>query len=210
MDFAEVQEYVIVGNAKGADQWTIDALAEGMDPMVIVNEGLVPAMDIVGEKFKNEEYYMPDMLVSARAMKVAMAHLKPLIAAAGGSTKGTVVVGTVQGDLHDIGKNLVGMMLEGAGFEVIDVGTDVSPETFIKAIEEHDADLLCLSALLTTTMPMTAETIVALNEAEIRSRVKVMIGGAPVTAAYAARVGADGFAEDAASAVETARKLVGV
>ncbi len=210
MDFAEVQEYVIVGDAKGSDQWTVDALAEGMDPMLIVNEGLVPAMDVVGQKFKDEEYYMPDMLVSARAMKAAMAHLRPLIAAAGGSTKGIVIVGTVQGDLHDIGKNLVGMMLEGAGFDVIDLGTDVAPETFVNAIEEHNATLLCLSALLTTTMPMTAETIVALNEAEVRSRIKVMIGGAPVTAAYAARVGADGFAEDAASAVETAKELAGV
>ncbi len=210
MEFDEVQQYVIVGNAQGSEQWTRQALAEGMDPKVIVDEGLVPAMDVVGEKFRSEEYFMPDMLVSARAMKASMALLKPLIAEAGGSTKGTVIVGTVQGDLHDIGKNLVGMMLEGAGFDVIDLGTDVAPETFVNAIEEHDAKLLCLSALLTTTMPMTAETIVALNEAEIRPRIKIMIGGAPVTAAYAAKVGADGFAEDAATAVEAAKELIGV
>ncbi len=209
MELAEIQKYVIEGNAKGAEQWTKDALADGMDSMVIVNKGLTPAMDVVGEKFKNEEYYMPDMLVSARAMKAAMSLVKPLIAEAGGSPKGTVIVGTVQGDLHDIGKNLVGMMLEGAGFDVVDLGTDVTPETFITAVEEHDAKLLGLSALLTTTMPMIDETIAALNEAEIRSRIKIMVGGAPVTAAYAASIGADGFAEDAATAVETAKELIG-
>ncbi|MDP6274462.1 MAG: corrinoid protein [Dehalococcoidia bacterium] len=209
MELTEVQEYVIEGNAKGSEQWTKDALAEGMDPAVIVNEGLIPAMDVVGEKFKNEEYYMPDMLVSARAMKAAMSLVKPLIAEAGGSSKGTVIVGTVQGDLHDIGKNLVSMMLEGAGFDVVDLGTDVAPETFVTAVEEHDANLLGLSALLTTTMPMIGETIGALNESEIRSRIKIMIGGAPVTAAYATSVGADGFAEDAATAVEVAKELVG-
>ena len=209
MELTEVQEYVIEGNAKGSEQWTKDALAEGMDPAVIVNEGLIPAMDVVGEKFKNEEYYMPDMLVSARAMKAAMSLVKPLIAEAGGSSKPTVIVGTVQGDLHDIGKNLVSMMLEGAGFDVVDLGTDVAPETFVTAIEERDANLLGLSALLTTTMPMIGETIGALNESEIRSRIKIMIGGAPVTAAYATSVGADGFAEDAATAVEVAKELVG-
>ena len=209
MELTEVQEYVIEGNAKGSEQWTKDALAEGMDPAVIVNEGLIPAMDVVGEKFKNEEYYMPDMLVSARAMKAAMSLVKPLIAEAGGSSKPTVIVGTVQGDLHDIGKNLVSMMLEGAGFDVVDLGTDVAPETFVTAVEEHDANLLGLSALLTTTMPMIGETIGALNESEIRSRIKIMIGGAPVTAAYATSVGADGFAEDAATAVEVAKELVG-
>ncbi len=209
MELTEVQEYVIEGNAKGSEQWTKDALAEGMDPTVIVNKGLIPAMDVVGEKFKNEEYYMPDMLVSARAMKAAMSLVKPLIAEAGGSPKGTVIFGTVQGDLHDIGKNLVSMMLEGAGFDVVDLGTDVAPETFVTAVEEHDANLLGLSALLTTTMPMIGETIGALNETEIRARIKIMIGGAPVTAAYATSVGADGFAEDAATAVEVAKELVG-
>ena len=210
MDLSELGKYVIEGNAKGAEELTTKALAQGIDAQVILNEGLVPGMEVVGTKFKNEEYYMPDVLVSARAMKTSMAHLKPLLALRSGGSRGSVVIGTVKGDLHDIGKNLVAMMLMGAGFEVIDVGTDVEPETFVKAVEEHGAQIVCLSALLTTTMPMIEATIGALEQAEIRQQVKIMVGGAPVTQAYASQVGADGYAPEAATAVDEAKALLGV
>ncbi len=210
MELKELTSYVIEGNANAAEKFTTDALSEGMDPLVIVTQGLVPGMDVVGEKFKNEEYYMPDMLVSARAMKSSMAHLRPLLAGREGAFLGKVVLGTVKGDLHDIGKNLVGMMLEGAGFEVMDVGTDVAPETFVKAVKETKAPLLCLSALLTTTMPMLKTTIDSLNEAEMREQVKILIGGAPVTDAYATMIGADGYAPEAATGVQRAKELLGI
>jgi 5-methyltetrahydrofolate--homocysteine methyltransferase len=209
MDLAALTEYVIQGNAPGAGTLTREALDAGMDPLDIVQKGLVPGMDVVGEKFKNEEYYMPDMLISARAMKTAMALLKPLLVGKEGASAGQVVIGTVKGDLHDIGKNLVAMMLEGAGFEVNDLGTDVTPEAFVAAVEEFQPELVCMSALLTTTMPMMETTIKSLSEAELRQTVKIMVGGAPVTEAYADRIGADAFAQEAATAVELARSLVG-
>ena len=210
MDLGRLKDCVIVGDRDGAERLTNEGLAEGMDPLEIVNQGLVPGMDVVGEKFKNEEYYMPDMLVAARAMKTAMAILRPLLADREGATLGQIVIGTVKGDLHDIGKNLVAMMLEGAGFEVNDLGTDVTPEDFARAVEENEAPILCLSALLTTTMPMMQTTIDKLSELELRQTVKVMVGGAPVTQGYASRIGADGFAEEAASAVQTAKGLIGI
>jgi 5-methyltetrahydrofolate--homocysteine methyltransferase len=210
VEFNELRDYVIVGNAKGAEEWTRRALSEGTDPLLIVDKGLVPGMDVVGEKFKNEEYYMPDMLVSARAMKTSMAILRPLLAGREGASLGRVVIGTVKGDLHDIGKNLVGMMLEGAGFDVTDLGTDVAPEAFVKAVRERGAHILGLSSLLTTTMPMMETTIEKLVEAGIRHTVKVMVGGAPITEAYSTRIGADGYAPEAATAVDTAKGLLGV
>jgi 5-methyltetrahydrofolate--homocysteine methyltransferase len=210
MDFSELSGHVIEGNASAAEALTRGALAQGIDPLDIVNQGLVPGMDVVGEKFKNEEYYMPDMLVSARAMKTAMALLRPLLAGREGASLGQVVIGTVKGDLHDIGKNLVGMMLEGAGFEVADLGTDVAPEAFVREVEDRNAHVLCLSALLTTTMPMIKTTIDLLKESEVRQQVKVMVGGAPVTEEYASDVGADGYAAEAASAADRAKDLLGI
>ena len=210
MDLAELTQNVIEGNAPGAGALTGEALEAGMDPLDIVQKWLVPGMDIVGEKFKNEEYYMPDMLLSARAMKTAMALIRPLLVDREDASVGKVVIGTVKGDLHDIGKNLVAMMLEGAGFEVNDLGTDVSPEAFVEAVDKSQPDLICMSALLTTTMPMMETTIKGLSEAELLQTVKVMVGGAPVTEAYANRIGAHAFAQEAATAVEAARALVGV
>jgi corrinoid protein of di/trimethylamine methyltransferase len=209
MDLAELTQHVIEGNAPGAGTLTEKALEAGMDPLDIVQQWLVPGMDVVGEKFKNEEYYMPDMLLSARAMKTAMALIRPLLADREDASVGQVVIGTVKGDLHDIGKNLVAMMLEGAGFEVNDLGTDVSPEAFVEAVEKFQPELVCMSALLTTTMPMMETTIKSLAEAELLQTVKVMVGGAPVTEAYANRIGAHAFAQEAATAVESARALVG-
>ena len=210
MDFNELTDHVIEGNASAAEAWTREALSQDIDPLVIVNQGLVPGMDIVGEKFKNEEYYMPDMLVSARAMKTSMALLRPLLAGREGASLGRVVIGTVKGDLHDIGKNLVGMMLEGAGFEIVDLGTDVEPDAFVSAVEENKAAILCLSALLTTTMPMIKTTIECLEDSKVRSQVRVMVGGAPITEAYASEIGADGYAPEAATAVERAKDLLGI
>jgi 5-methyltetrahydrofolate--homocysteine methyltransferase len=210
VDLKELNNHVIEGDARAAEAWTKQAITEGLDPVVIVNEGLVPGMAVVGERFKNFEYYLPEVLVSARAMQWSMALLKPLLADREGVTLGCAVIGTIKGDLHDIGKNLVGMMLEGAGFEVVDLGADVSPEAFAKAVEEKNAQILCLSALLTTTMPMMQATIDLLNESEIRHQVKVMVGGAPVNESYAARIGADGYAPEAASAVERAKELIAV
>ncbi|MFQ5872605.1 MAG: corrinoid protein [Dehalococcoidia bacterium] len=207
MDLSELSGYIIEGNDKAAAEWTKRALSEGMDPLAIVNRGLMPAMDVVGEKFKNFEYYLPDLLVSARAMKAAMAFLRPLLTEREGAAVGGVVIGTVKGDLHDIGKNLVGMMLEGAGFEVTDLGADVEPEMFLRAVEEKQPQVLCLSALLTTTMPNMKYTIELLQESEVRQQIKIMVGGAPVTEDYASSIGADGYAAEAASAVEKVKEL---
>ena len=209
MDLSELGKHVIEGNAKAAEEFTQKALDEGVDPLTIVNEGLIPGMDVVGVKFKSFEYYLPEVLVSARAMKTAMALVTPLLADRRESAAGRVVIGTVKGDLHDIGKNLVGMMMEGAGFEVTDLGTDVEPEAFVKAAEDNNANVVCLSALLTTTMSMMKNTIELFNESELRQQVKIMIGGAPITENYADNIGADGYAPEAASAVEKAKELIG-
>ncbi len=210
MDLKELSGYVIEGNAKGAGEFTQKAIDEGIDPLTIVNEGLIPGMDVVGVKFKSFEYYLPEVLVSARAMKTAMALVTPLLADRRESAAGRVVIGTVKGDLHDIGKNLVGMMLEGAGFEVTDLGTDVEPEAFVKAVEESNANVVCLSALLTTTMTMMKTTIELFEQSELRQQVKIMVGGAPITESYASGIGADGYAPEAASAVERAKELIGI
>ena len=184
------------------------ALAENIPPEEILTEGLISAMTEVGRMFENGEFYVPEMLISARAMKGGLAILRPHLAAANIKAIGKVVIGTVQGDLHDIGKNLVGMMLEGAGFEVIDLGVDVSPEKYIAAVNEHKPDLIGCSALLTTTMPRMKDILLALQATGLRDSVKVMIGGAPVTEQYAMEIGADIYAPDAASAAQHARQLM--
>jgi len=200
---------VLDGNAPGAKSGVQAALAEGVPADQILKEGLIGAMAEVGRLFEENEYFVPQMLVAARAMQGGLAILKPHLADAGAVSAGKVLVGTVKGDLHDIGKNLVAMMLEGAGFEVVDLGTDVSPEKFVKAVIEHKPNVIAMSALLTTTMPSMKGTIAALEEAGVRGTVKVMIGGAPVTDSFAKQIGADGYSPDASSATRLAKSLVG-
>jgi 5-methyltetrahydrofolate--homocysteine methyltransferase len=186
------------------------ALEEGISAPDILNEALIKAMAEVGRLFEEGEYFVPEMLIAARAMKAGLAILKPKLIDADVKPVGKVAAGTVKGDLHDIGKNLVCMMLEGAGFEILDLGTDVSPEKFVDAVKVQGADVIAMSALLTTTMPNMKNTVDALEEAGIRDAVKVMIGGAPVTQAYAVEIGADGYAPDASRAATLARQLLGV
>ena len=205
MDPKEVSKYVIEGDNKAAEDWTRQALEDGMDPVSIINEGLIPGMDVVGEKFQSREYFMPEMLVAARAMKASMALVKPLLSESETSSNLRAVCGTVQGDLHDIGVNLVGMMLEGAGFEVIHLGPDVTPDRFLEAVEENHAQVLCLSALLTTTIKNMKATIDLAVELEMRDQVRIYVGGAPVTDEFAQEIGADGYASDAGSAVKMIR-----
>ncbi|HEY9078390.1 MAG TPA: corrinoid protein [Anaerolineaceae bacterium] len=184
------------------------ALAAGMDPQSILLEGMVAAMAEVGRLFEEGEYFVPEMLIAARAMQEGLAILKPRLMEADVKPAGAVAAGTVKGDLHDIGKNLVCMMLEGAGFRVVDLGTDVSPEKFVEAVRNENVNLIAMSALLTTTMPNMRNTVEALKVAGLRENVKVMIGGAPVTDAYAREIGADGYAPDASRAVKLAKSLV--
>jgi 5-methyltetrahydrofolate--homocysteine methyltransferase len=184
------------------------ALDAGLAPDDILKNALVTAMGEVGRRFEAGEYFVPEMLIAARAMQGGLKLLKPRLVQNGVAAIGKVIIGTVAGDLHDIGKNLVGMMLEGGGFEVIDLGADVKPEAFVAAVREHRPDIIGLSALLTTTMPKMISTIQALEEAGLRKQVKVMIGGAPVTEEYAKKIGADGFAYDASLAVKVARSLI--
>jgi 5-methyltetrahydrofolate--homocysteine methyltransferase len=197
------------GNDKQVAALVQQALGEGLQPGQVLTGRLVPGMDRVGRDFKAGELFVPKVLVAARAMHAGMAVLRPLLSSSEGSRAGRFMVGTVKGDLHDIGKNLVKMMMEGAGFEVIDLGTDVGPEALVAAVREQQPQLVGLSALLTTTMAHMKVMIEALQQAGLRGSVKVMIGGAPVTAAWTEQIGADGFAPDAASAVDVARKLVG-
>ncbi len=205
--FQELTDAVEKGNRKEAARLTQVLLDAGTAPLEIVESALVPAMSNVGEKFKNNQVFVPEMLIAARAMKEAMAIIQPLLTAAGIVPKYTAVIGTVQGDLHDIGKNLVAMMLKGANFNVIDVGINVPPEKFIAAARENNAQLVGLSALLTTTMP-AMKTIVDAMRAAGLNNVKIMIGGAPITQQFANEIGADGYSPDAASAVDLAHKLV--
>lgn len=210
IDFNEMQEALIAGNAPKVKELTERAVEEGVSPVDILNRGLVPGMAVIGERFKNNEVYVPEVLIAARAMKAGMTIIKPLLVEANVEPVGRVVIGTVKGDLHDIGKNLVGMMLEGAGFEVIDAGVDVAPEKFVSVAKEAGARLLGLSALLTTTMPSMKDTIDRLVSQGARAEFKVMIGGAPVTQRYADEIGADGYAPDASSAVDLAKSLLGI
>jgi 5-methyltetrahydrofolate--homocysteine methyltransferase len=183
------------------------ALAQGVDAGSILNQGMVPAMSEVGRLFEEGEYFVPEMLICARAMQAGMAVLKPAMVAANLRSVGKVVAGTVKGDLHDIGKNLVCMMLEGAAFEIYDMGSDVTPQAFVDKVKEVDADFIAMSALLTTTMPNMKATIEALKAAGLRDKVKVLVGGAPLTAKYAQDIGADGYAPDASRAVALAKSL---
>ncbi len=208
-DLKALAEAIISGNQQEAVRLTQEALDEGVPADKILNEGLIAGMEVVGEKFKKNEFYVPEVLIAARAMKSAMELLRPALAETGVEPIGTVVIGTVQGDLHDIGKNLVAMMLEGGGFRVVDLGVDVAPEKFVEAVQKEGAQIVGLSALLTTTMPAMKDTIAALEQAGIRDQVKVLIGGAPVTQEYADEIGADGYAPDAASAVDKAKQLIG-
>lgn len=202
--FQEIAEAIISGNAKKVKEYAEKALAEGATPQAIVNEGFIAGMSVVGIKFKNNEVYVPEVLIAARAMHAGMAVVKPLLSEADVQGKGTILVGTVKGDLHDIGKNLVCMMLEGAGYKVIDLGVNVEAEKFVQAIQEHKPQIMGLSALLTTTMPSMKNTIALLKAYPV----KVMIGGAPVTQEFADEIGADAYAPDAASAVEKADQLL--
>jgi 5-methyltetrahydrofolate--homocysteine methyltransferase len=208
-EFRMLHKAILNGDLKAAVAATQAALAERVDPVELVTGYMVPAMDEVGRRFECEEYFVPELLLSARAMKGALELLRPLLAASGAEPVGRVVIGTVKGDLHDIGKNLVSSMLEGGGFEVIDLGADVAPAKFAQAAKEREASVVCLSALLTVTMPSMKATIDALSSAGIRDRIKVLVGGAPVTQQYADEIGADGYGENATAAVRVARKLLG-
>ncbi|MCI0549141.1 MAG: corrinoid protein [Candidatus Rokubacteria bacterium] len=211
-DYPTMSRALILGDRDTVAAKTREGLARALDPKALIFRGLIPGMDVVGEKFRRNEYYVPQVLLSARAMYAGLDLLKPLITAAKDATQsvGTVVIGTAQGDLHDIGKNLVAMMLEGAGFTVVNLGRDVAPEKFVAAVQEHEAQIVGISALMTTTMPAMKRTIDALAKAGVRERVKVMVGGAPVTQAYADEIGADGYARDSTLAVVRAKELLGV
>jgi 5-methyltetrahydrofolate--homocysteine methyltransferase len=203
----QISTAVIEGNLDEIQDLTDDALDEGLTAEDIMNKGLMPGMDYVGVEFKAGNMFVPEVLRSAKTMQTSMDTLRPLLAKAGVKTVGKVLLGTVKGDLHDIGKNLVGMMCEGAGFEVMDVGKDVAPEQFVDAVKEFEPDVVGMSALLTTTMRSMESTIKVLEEAGLRDKVKIMIGGAPVTQAFADQIGADGYASNAASAADLAKKL---
>jgi 5-methyltetrahydrofolate--homocysteine methyltransferase len=205
-DLKALAEAVIKGDANGAVQITKQAIGERTPAGSILKEGLVAGMDVIGERFKNNQVYIPEVLIAARAMKAAMAILEPELVKAGVKPVGNCVIGTVQGDLHDIGKNLVAMMMKGAGFNVIDLGVDVASEKFVERAKATGAQLVGMSTLLTTTMPSMEKTLKAIRGAGLKA--KVMIGGAPVTQNYADKIGADGFAPDAASAVDLAKRLI--
>jgi 5-methyltetrahydrofolate--homocysteine methyltransferase len=207
-EFHELFDAILNGDSKLARTVTERALAAGADPATLISQYMIPAMAEVGKLFEAEEYFVPELLLSGRAMKTALALIQPLLVGSGAEPAGRVVIGTVKGDLHDIGKNLVASMLEGGGFEVHDLGADVAPEAFIEAIQKWDADIVGLSALLTVTMPAMKTTIQAIEQAGIRNKVKIMIGGAPVTPQYAEEIGADGYGENASTAVKLARNMV--
>jgi 5-methyltetrahydrofolate--homocysteine methyltransferase len=202
-----IRQHVSEGNLKAVAAAVQQALDAGIAADVILNEALIPAMRRVGELYEEGEYFVPEMLIAARAMKAGLVLLKPLLAEIGTKPLGRIAIGTVKGDLHDIGKSLVSMMMEGAGFEMIDLGVDVPPEKFIEAIQ-NGADIVAMSALLTTTMPNMGVAINAIEKAGLRDQVKIMVGGAPITQAYADHIGADAFASDASAAARTALKLL--
>jgi len=208
-DYEELTSALISGKAPIVKELTERALAEGESPQDVLTKGLVAGMNVVGQRFKNNEFYVPEVLIAARAMKNGMEVLRPKLVETGVQPVATVAIGTVRGDLHDIGKNLVAMMMEGAGFDIMDLGVDVKPEQFVEAVKSG-AGLVCLSALLTTTMPAMGETINALKDAGARGNCRIMIGGAPVTQNYADEIGADGYAPDAASAVDAAKALLSI
>lgn len=204
----ELYKAIVTGNTRRAENLTKAAIAANADPHEIIQNCMIPAMDEVGRRFECNEYFVPELLVAARAMKTSLELITPILAAAGGEATGRVVIGTVQGDLHDIGKNLVASMLEGAGFEVIDLGVDVLPERFVEAAKEEEGTIVALSALLTTTMSMMKSVIQALEAAGIRQKIKVIVGGAPITQQFADEIGADGYSDNAGSAVALVRRLM--
>ena len=201
---SQISENLQKGKAKVVKQLVQEAIDAGISAQDILEKGLIAGMNVVGEKFRNNEIFVPEVLVAARALNMGSALLKPLLAADGVKASGRVCIGTVQGDLHDIGKNLVKMMMEGKGLEVIDLGTDVAPETFVQTAIDQDCQIICCSALLTTTMPTMGEVVKAAEAAGIREKVKIMIGGAPVTQAFCEEIGADAYTPDAASAADAA------
>ncbi|MBC7333070.1 MAG: corrinoid protein [Actinobacteria bacterium] len=206
--YQDLADAIIRGDNVASKELAQKLVDQGVDPVEILNEGLFPGMDVVGKKFKANEMYIPEVLIAARAMHAAMDVLKPLLTQTGVPTKGVVVLGTVQGDLHDIGKNLVGMMLEGGGFTVVDLGVDVPAERFVEEVKKNKAQILGLSALLTTTMPAMKDVIEAIRANGEAKTTKVMVGGAPLTQEYADSIGADGYAPDASSAVDLANELL--
>ena len=206
-ELQKLYDSIVKGDAKTAVAATREALAEGAEPSELVSKYMIPAMDEVGRMFQCEEYFVPELLLAARAMKGSLELIRPLLAERGQQPVGRVVIGTVKGDLHDIGKNLVASMLEGGGFEVIDLGADVAPEKFVDAVQKSNANFVCLSALLTVTMPAMRTTIDALKQAGVRDRVKVLVGGAPVTHQFAREIGADGYSDNAPGAVSLARQM---
>ncbi|HJL83804.1 MAG TPA: corrinoid protein [Candidatus Marinimicrobia bacterium] len=212
MDYLEkLHDAIINGDPATAISITERALAENIDPHVLINDYMIRAMDEVGRRFERFEFFIPQLLMSAKAMKGAMALIKPLLVGDGVlDDTFCAITGTVKGDVHDIGKNLLGALLEGGGFRVVDLGTNVSPEQFIEAVQKHEAKLVCMSALLTTTMPGMKTTIDAFKEAEIRDRVIMLVGGAPVTQHFAEDIGADGYRDNASAGVVLAKELLGV
>ena len=208
LELSGLRDAIINGDDKRALEVTRQALEEKVDPVELINKWMIPAMDEVGKRFEAQELFFPEMLIAARAMKRALEPLRPLLAASGVKPIARVVIGTVRGDLHDIGKNMVGHMLEGAGFEVHDIGIDVPAEKFIEAVKTHDAQILALSALLTTTMPEMKRVVELADQSGLRNTTKIMVGGAPITQGYADEIGADGFGENAGSAVSVARALI--
>ena len=205
-----IYEGILKGNMKAVEDAANAALGQGTSAGSLLNEAMIPAMAEVGRLFEANEYYVPEMLIAARAMKAGLAILRPQLVEEDVEPLGKVALGTVKGDLHDIGKNLVGIMMEGAGFEIVDLGVDVSPEKWVEAVRDQKVDVVGFSALLTTTMPSMKTSIDALEEAGLRDKVKVIIGGAPVTQRYADEIGADGYARDAAAAATLVKNLLGV
>jgi len=208
LDLTRLYDAILAGDAESAIQVTNEAIAAGTDPQQLVTEHMITAMDEVGQRFERAEYFVPEMLIAARAMKGALQLLRPLLAARGIQPLGRVVIGTVKGDLHDIGKGLVASMLEGGGFEVIDLGVDVPAATFLAECQQHQADIIAVSALLTTTMTGMKSVVQAVRDAGLSDRCQVIIGGAPVTQQYADAIGADGYSDSASGAVALARRLV--
>ena len=207
VNLKKIAESLIQGNVSQIRKLIQEAIDDGQDTGMILQEGLIAGMDVIGDRFKMNEIYIPEVLIAARAMKEGMVLLIPLIAREEIKNAGAIVLGTVKGDLHDIGKNLVGMMLEGAGLDVIDLGIDVDPEKFVEATKENNASIIGLSCLLTTTMAAMEDVILSINNSQLNAKVKIMIGGAPITQKYADEIGADGYAPDAARAVDLARQL---
>lgn len=208
VDIHEISEFLQKGRAKNVKALVQEALDEGQDPKVILNDGLLAGMMAVGEKFKNNEVFVPEVLVAARALNAGLAILEPKLIEVGNEPVGRVVIGTVKGDLHDIGKNLVAMMMKGVGFEVVDLGVDVEPAAFVDKAEEAGANIICMSALLTTTMPNMKTVVDELNKRGLREKYIVMVGGAPVNQSFADQCGADYYTPDAATCAETARAAV--